>query len=103
MPLAFSYVPVHFKVLQCSGYVIKYFDVKKCAFLRNLIRDFGRLYAYFLFAKHTKNNRFEIRACLENYARFFNLMSENAHRAALTLSLQCRLSIFRNGKCPFLN
>ena len=28
-----------------SGYVRKYFDVKKRAFLRNFLRDFGRLYA----------------------------------------------------------
>ena len=34
------------------------------------------------------------RICLENYARFFNLMCENAHRAALTLSLIIIIMVF---------
>ena len=46
----------------CSEYVRQYFDVKKRAFLRNYLRDFGRFYAKFLFVNHPRNNRCEIRA-----------------------------------------
>ena len=57
----------------CSGYVRKYFDVKKRAFLRNFMRDFGRLYALFLFVNHTKNNRCEIRAFVLTFMRVFSI------------------------------
>ena len=70
-----------------SDYVRKYFDVKKRAFQRNYMRDFDRFYAKFLFVNHPRNNRCEIRICPENNVRFSNSMCENAHRAALTLSL----------------
>ena len=62
--------------------------MKKRAFLRNYMRDFGRFDAKFLFVNHPRNNKMRnSRICPENNARLPNLMCENAHRAALTLSL----------------
>ena len=46
----------------CSDYVRTYFDVKKRAFLRNYMRDFGRFYAKFLIVNRPRHNRCEIRA-----------------------------------------
>ena len=57
----------------CSGYVGKYFDVKKRAVLRNFLRDFGHLYALFLFVNHTKNNRCEICAFVLKFMRVFSI------------------------------
>ena len=54
-----------------SDYVRNYFDVKKRAFLRNYMRDFGRFYAKFLFVNHPRNNRCEIRAFALRIMRVF--------------------------------
>ena len=54
-----------------SGYVRKYFDVKKRAFVCNFMRDYGRLYAKFLFVNNSKNNRCEIRAFFLKNMRVF--------------------------------
>ena len=83
----FSNVVVHLATihLNFSDYVIKYFDVKKHAFLR----DFGRFHAKFLFVNHPRNNRCQICAFVLKRMRVFsNLMCENAHCAALTLSME---------------
>ena len=57
--------------LKCSDYVRKYVDVKKRAFLRNYMRDFGRFNAKFLFINHPRNNRCEIRAFVLKIMRVF--------------------------------
>ena len=57
--------------MDTSDYVRKYFDVKKRAFLRNNMRNFGRFYAKFLFVNYPRNNRCEIRAFVLKIMRVF--------------------------------
>ena len=54
-----------------SDYVRKYLDVKKHAFLRNYMRDFGRFYAKFLIVNRPGHNRCEIRAFALKIMRVF--------------------------------
>ena len=68
--------------------------MKNRAFLCDLMRDFDNFYAQFLYGNQNRNNICEnSRIFPQKYARFFNLMSEIAHRAALTLSLMLSIKV----------
>ena len=69
----YIYVCMYLFIYECiySDYGRKYFDVKKRAFLRNYMRDFGLFYAKFSFVNHPRHNRCEIRAFALRIMRVF--------------------------------
>ena len=54
-----------------SGYVRKYYDVKNCAFLRNVMRDFCHINAQFLYFNHSKYIKCKNRAFSMENMRVF--------------------------------